>query len=58
VRHFWKELAYAAIAKLIVGDRERTIKIIDEFIANTDYPEVESTLEHLKDAIKGQQNGN
>lgn len=55
MRHFWKQLAYAAIAKLIVEDRVRTVKLIDEFAANTDYPEVESTLENLKNSIIGEQ---
>lgn len=36
-------------------ERQSILKLINEFAANTDYPEVESTLEHLQDAIKGGQ---
>lgn len=55
MRPFWKQLAYAAIAKLIVADRERTLDLIDESIANTDHPEVKLTLKQLKAAILGAQ---
>lgn len=34
---------------------DQIIKLIDEYIENTDYPEVEWTLENVKDAIKGEQ---
>jgi len=35
-------------------ERERINGIIDEFIENSDYPEVVSSLEWLQDVIKGE----
>ncbi len=35
-------------------ERERIITIVDEFIENSDYPEVVSSLEWLQDVIKGE----
>ena len=36
------------------AERERINGIIDQFIENSDYPEVVSSLEWLQDVIKGQ----
>jgi hypothetical protein len=35
-------------------ERERINGIIDQFIENSDYPEVVSSLEWLQDVIKGE----
>jgi hypothetical protein len=35
-------------------ERERINGIIDQFIENSDYPEVASSLEWLQDVIKGE----
>jgi hypothetical protein len=35
---------------------ERVIKLIEEFIENSDLPEVADRLEWLKDSIKGETN--
>lgn len=35
-------------------DREHILAIIDEFIENSDYPEVVSSLQWLQDVIKGE----
>ena len=38
----------------IEAERERINGIIDQFIENSDYPEVVSCLEWLQDVIKGE----
>jgi hypothetical protein len=39
---------------IIDRERERINGIIDQFIENSDYPEVVSSLEWLQDVIKGE----
>lgn len=39
------------------AERERINTIIDSFIENTDYPEVEDRLQWLKDVINGNYDG-
>ena len=38
----------------VLRERERINGIIDQFIENSDYPEVVSSLEWLQDVIKGE----
>jgi hypothetical protein len=42
------------IAKAKQAERERINSIIDQFIENSDYPEVASCLEWLQDVINGE----
>lgn len=47
----WLEQHDAEVAE---AERERINGIIEQFIENTDYPEVEDSLQWLQDVIKGE----